>query len=376
MLVIYSDKIVQNDAVISGYIHIADGKIQKIDEKSSLKDYIDMTGKYILPGLINIKSEHISRENQIKLNSRFPFAKIFREVEIKYASAGITTLFHSIPLVNGRYREDFTTGPKMAKDIKELSKSSNLIDHRIHMAFQLGFIQSMDKIKEMLESNLLDYISYSGYCRSDEEGYREIYYEDYIQRVMDLSEATCRRMVERVRELRSESNLEELAYMLKYAHYKGVKVGTSELSVIKKLEFLEQQGINIIENPSLEEALNLDSDSDKMIMMDILSLSKQLNKTYQDQVVSAIRTGHIDILSSGMSARALLAFVLQLPEEIGLEKAVSLVTSNPATALKLKDRGQIKENLRADLIVVDILDEVPVVEMTISNGKIVYRANY
>ena len=166
MLVIYSDKIVQNDAVISGYIHIADGKIQKIDEKSSLKDYIDMTGKYILPGLINIKSEHISRENQIKLNSRFPFAKIFREVEIKYASAGITTLFHSIPLVNGRYREDFTTGPKMAKDIKELSKSSNLIDHRIHMAFQLGFIQSMDKIKEMLESNLLDYISYSGYCRS------------------------------------------------------------------------------------------------------------------------------------------------------------------------------------------------------------------
>ena len=376
MLVIYSDKIVQNDAVISGYIHIADGKIQKIDEKSSLKEYIDMTGKYILPGLINIKSEHISRENQIKLNSRFPFAKIFREVEIKYASAGITTLFHSIPLVNGRYREDFTTGPKMAKDIKELSKNSNLIDHRIHMAFQLGFIQSMDKIKEMLESNLLDYISYSGYCRSDEERYREIYYEDYIQRVMGLSEATCRRMVERVRELRSESNLEELAYMLKYAHYKGVKVGTSELSVIKKLEFLEQQGINIIENPSLEEALNLDSDSDKMIMMDILSLSKQLNKTYQDQVVSAIRTGHIDILSSDMRAHDILAFVFQLAQDLGLEKAVSLVTSNPATALKLKDRGQIKENLRADLIVVDILDEVPVVEMTISNGKIVYRANY
>lgn len=45
MLTIYSDKIVQNDAVISGYIHIADGKIQKIDEKSSLKEYIDMTGK-------------------------------------------------------------------------------------------------------------------------------------------------------------------------------------------------------------------------------------------------------------------------------------------------------------------------------------------
>ncbi len=374
MLVIYSDKIVKDDNTVSGYIHIADGKIREISDETHFKDYIDMTGKYVLPGIINIKSEHIFRESQIKINNVFPFSKIFREVEIKYASAGVTTLFHYLPLVSGRYKEDFTKGPNMAKDIKELASDLSLIDHRIHMAFQLGFIQSMDKIKDVLEMNVLDYISYMGYCRSEEEQYRESYYEDYIQRVMKLSEDTCRRMVKRVRELRSESNLEELAYMLKYAHYKGVKVGTSELSVIKKLEFLDRKGINIIENPSLEEALDLDAE--KMVMMDILSLNKDLDKAYKEHIISAIISEHIDIFSSDMRAHDILAFVFHLSRYIGLEKAISLVTSNPAKALELTDRGRIQKGLRADLIAVDIINEVPVVEMTVSNGKVVYKANY
>ena len=376
MQIIYSDRILQNEALRSGYIHVADGKIQKITDDINNEEYIDMSGRYILPGLINIKSDQIAREAQIKINNKFPFAKIFREVEIRCASAGITTLFHSIPLLTGRYREDFTTGPKMVRDIKALAQNSNLIDHKLHMTFQLGFMESMDKIKEMLESNTLSYISYTGYCRSEEERYREVYYEDYIQRVMGLGEETCRKMVIRVRELRTESNLEELANMLKYAHYKGLKVGSAELSVINKLEFLEQHGVNIIENPSLDEASKFKGDDDRMIMMDILSLNKLLSKTYQNQIKEAIKSGHIDILTSDMRSHDMLIYIFELAKEIGLAEAVALVTTNPAKALDLNDRGQIKENLRADLIVVNILDEVPVVEMTISNGKIVYRTNY
>ena len=376
MLTIYSDKIVQDDALRSGYIHIAEGRIHKITDEIDHNEYLDMSGRFILPGLINIKSEQIARESQIKINSKFPFAKIFREVEARYASAGITTLFHSIPLLSGRYREDFTKGPNMAREIKTLAQHANLIDHRLHMTFQLGFMESMDKVKEMLETNILSYISYTGYCRSEEERYREVYYEEYIQRVMGLGEETRRRMVERVRELRSESNLEELAYMLKYAHYKGLKVGSPELSVITKLEFLEHHGINIIENPTLDEASKFGDDNDKMIMMDILSLNKQLNKTYQNQIINAIKAGHIDILASDMRPHDMLIYVFELSKEIGLAEAIALVTKNPALVLELPDRGQIKEDLRADLIVVNILDEVPVVEMTISNGKVVYNANY
>ena len=306
----------------------------------------------------------------------FPFQKTFKEVELRFASAGITTLFHSIPIVNGRSQDDFTTGPNIAKKISELSKGKNLIDHKVHIEFQLGFIESMDKVKELLEGGFLDYISYLGYCRTEEERYREVYYQEYIQRSMGLSEEICRKMVKRVRELRSESNLEELAYMLKYSHYKGVKVGSSELDTMRKLDYLQQDGVNILEYPFTMDAIDFANDTKKQILLDTLSLSKGKGGIVKLDPWQAVLDGKIDMLSSDMRPYDLLPYVFLLGKEMGLENSVKLVSKNPATALDLIDRGEIKEGLRADLIAVDVVDEVPVTVMSMSQGNISYSSNY
>lgn len=376
MKVLYSDKIVLNDNVTQGYIHIEDGVIKSISADSKSTNIIDFKGKYILPGLINIQSEQLIRENRIKANNMFPFQKTFKEVEMRFASAGITTLFHSIPIVNGRSQDDFTTGPNIAKKISELSKGKNLIDHKVHIEFQLGFIESMDKVKELLEGGFLDYISYLGYCRTEEERYREVYYQEYIQRSMGLSEEICRKMVKRVRELRSESNLEELAYMLKYSHYKGVKVGSSELDTMRKLDYLQQDGVNILEYPFTMDAIDFAKGTKKQILLDTLSLSKGKGGIVKLDPWQAVLDGKIDMLSSDMRPYDLLAYVFLLGKEMGLENSVKLVSKNPATALELIDRGEIKEGMRADLIAVDVVDEVPVTVMTMSQGNVSYSSNY
>lgn len=376
MKVLYSDRIVLNDNVTQGYIHIEDGVIKSISADSKSTNIIDFKGKYILPGLINIQSEQLIRENRIKANNMFPFQKTFKEVEMRFASAGITTLFHSIPIVNGRSQDDFTTGPNIAKKISELSKGKNLIDHKVHIEFQLGFIESMDKVKELLEGGFLDYISYLGYCRTEEERYREVYYQEYIQRSMGLSEEICRKMVKRVRELRSESNLEELAYMLKYSHYKGVKVGSSELDTMRKLDYLQQDGVNILEYPFTMDAIDFAKGTKKQILLDTLSLSKGKGGIVKLDPWQAVLDGKIDMLSSDMRPYDLLAYVFLLGKEMGLENSVKLVSKNPATALELIDRGEIKEGMRADLIAVDVVDEVPVTVMTMSQGNVSYSSNY
>lgn len=380
MSVIFSDKIVFRDTISSGYIHIKDGLIERITDSLEInkesENLIDMSGKYILPGIINIHSEHIYRENIIKANGMFPIEKIFREVEKRCTSSGITTLYHSMPLIHGRHQDDFTTGPNLVRKIKELSKKRTLIDHRTHMEFQLGYLDSMDKLKELLESGILDYISYLGYCRSDEERYREVYYKDYIQRSMGLDDDTCMKMVERVRELRSESNLEELAYMLKYAHYKGMKVASAELNSIRKLEFLAKHGINIIEFPMDRETIDFARSTEKKVLADTMSLSKANGAMPEIDMYKAVKDGYIDMLSADIRAYDLLMYTFVLAKEIGLSKAAQLVTINPAEALDLHDRGEIKEGLRADIIAVELIEEVPVVSMTMSNGKISYRTEY
>lgn len=373
MITIYCDKIIGEEEFFSGFLHVEEGQIAKITRNLDRSPDYDYTGYYLMPGLVNIHSEYIARETQLATNKFFPFAKIFRDVEIKFLSAGVTTLFHSLELVRGRYRNDFASGPQMVKSIRELSRKDSLIDHKTHMEFPLSFIDSIDKIKELIEGNYLDYISYLGYLRNEEERYREVYYQEYIQRVMSLDENTVTKMVERVRELRSESNLEELAYMVKYANYKGVKVGSAELDSIKKLGFLQKNGINIIEFPINQETVDFAKEHGKKILVDCLSLLKKQRNSGGVDLLKAVTEGKVDILSSDTRSGDLLPTIFCLGKTIGLPKAVALSTSNAAEAVGLVDRGKIKVGKKADLLVVkEMAEQIPLVKAVFCEGRLQY----
>lgn len=58
--------------------------------------------------------------------------------------------------------------------------------------------------------------------------------------------------------------------------------------------------------------------------------------------MSAIRTGHIDILSSDMRAHDILAFVFQLAQDLGLEKS-SIACHEIQQLLKLKTEDKSRK---------------------------------
>ena len=55
-----------------------------------------------------------------------------------------------------------------------------------------------------------------------------------------------------------------------------------------------------------------------------------------------------------------------------LPEAMQLVTSRPADAVGLKDRGRIAEGLRADLAVLRLVDDVPLVRSVWREGRQVF----
>src|SRR5690606_14676232 len=128
--------------------------------------------------------------------------------------------------------------------------------------------------------------------------------------------------------------------------------------------------INIIEFPLDMETIGFARSTGKKVLADTLSLSKVRNSLLEIDMFEAVRQGYIDILSTDIRAYDLLMYTFVLSKEMGLAKAVQLVASNPAEALELDDRGEIKQGMRADIIAVQMLEDVPVVTMTMSNGKI------
>jgi alpha-D-ribose 1-methylphosphonate 5-triphosphate diphosphatase len=92
-------------------------------------------------------------------------------------------------------------------------------------------------------------------------------------------------------------------------------------------------------------------------------------------VSELLAAGLVDILASDYVPRSMLdcAFMVASESELGvdLSAAVRMVTSAPARACGLDDRGEILPGLRADLIRVRLADKFPVVRAAWRAGRLV-----
>jgi alpha-D-ribose 1-methylphosphonate 5-triphosphate diphosphatase len=88
--------------------------------------------------------------------------------------------------------------------------------------------------------------------------------------------------------------------------------------------------------------------------------------------------GLCSILSSDYYYPAMLVAPFRLAADTGLSLAQAwrLVSTHPAVALGLKDRGEITRGLRADLLLVEEAPEGPRLVATICHGEIAWLADW
>jgi alpha-D-ribose 1-methylphosphonate 5-triphosphate diphosphatase len=81
--------------------------------------------------------------------------------------------------------------------------------------------------------------------------------------------------------------------------------------------------------------------------------------------------GLVDILSSDYMPASLLQAPFVMAEKLGLplHQTLRTVTTNPARALGLCDRGELAPGQRADLLRVRMVDDVPVVVAVWREGR-------
>jgi alpha-D-ribose 1-methylphosphonate 5-triphosphate diphosphatase len=91
-------------------------------------------------------------------------------------------------------------------------------------------------------------------------------------------------------------------------------------------------------------------------------------------ITEAIQLGLVDTLCSDYYPSAILHAIFKIYNQkiLNLQEAVKLATLNPAKAVKIdKYTGSIEKNKDADLIIVDMVDQLPLVTNTIVKGRIV-----
>ena len=371
MLIIYSDKIVLKDKIDKGYIIIQDNIIKSIqkDIKEDEKKYvIDYTGSYIMPGIVNINSKNLDTKKIFTL-SYDDFIRRLKNIEYYYASFGVSTMYHNVYFTEDTIQKEseIENTSKIIKWIKNYDELPiSIVDNKTHLKFQINSAKTMDDVKYLLDAEKVDFVSYDiKDNRRNINMYKDQYMQSFIQTNLNLSEDIADKVIDRIRQLRDESNIEELAYLVKYAHFKGVKVCTSEYSSASKIYNDFKDTTDIIKITSQNNDIPMEKD----IYFKLLRTSKILeNKDYS-------KIDESSILSSDKKPSELLECLSILMEKIPMYEISKLLSKNPAKALGLESLGQIKEGYIADLAVLKLFDKHPVVISLIKNGQIKFNIN-
>lgn len=155
-------RIVLSDRVIArGALRIEDGLIAEISETPVSQADIEGNGLLLMPGMIDMHGDMIEREIEPRPGVRMPMEMGLRDLDLRLATAGITTAYASLSFAPGSTyghmrSYDFTSA--LIRAVVE-ARPRLLIDHRVHARFEVTFPAALSVVKELVGEGSVDLVS-------------------------------------------------------------------------------------------------------------------------------------------------------------------------------------------------------------------------
>jgi alpha-D-ribose 1-methylphosphonate 5-triphosphate diphosphatase len=365
-----------------GTIWIGDGKIREVREVASpaaqAGQILDAGGAYVMPGIMDIHTDAMEAEIVPRPGADIPVAVAFNELERKMCACGITTVFHSLHL--GYDHAEEISRSKYSRDeifheVKRAAAGPTLIHNKIHLRFELTGIGAYDQCLDLMRDGYVDLLSVMDHTPGQGQ-IRKEYYKTFLL-AQGKSEAQMDQLIEeRIAWPKVEG--ERLQAMVDFAKKRNIPVASHDDDTIAKVDAMLALGVDISEFPiNMETAayatrLGLYVAGGASNVLRGGSLSGNLDMT------GAIRERVVGILCSDYYPGAILHSVFKLHLEHGmpLNDAVNLATLHPAESVGLDvETGSLEQGKRADLVVVQLRDSLPVISKVMVNGKWVLQTN-
>ena len=380
--------IIKNAIVVTNYkelprasVLVEHGLITHIAENIDSKyanTIIDAEGAYLLPGIIDIHTDALDAEIMPRSGADMPINVAFRELERKMSGCGFTTVYHSMHL--GYDMAELHSKSKYSRlevfdTVYKASKGSTLLNNKIHLRFELSGVNAYQTCFELMEKGYISLLSVMDHT----PGQGQISKEQFISFILKMGKSAS----EAEQAYKEKITLpiiegEKLEALINYAQKLNITVASHDDDTVDKVEYMHGLGVNICEFPiNMETATRATSLGMHVVggASNILrggSLSGNLNMR------DAVLQRKIDTLCSDYYPPAILhsIFKLHLENNFPLNEAVNLATLNPAKAAGInKHTGSIEIGKDADLIIVKLIDDIPMVTHTIVRGNMAAQAN-
>jgi alpha-D-ribose 1-methylphosphonate 5-triphosphate diphosphatase len=350
---------------------------QHIDKKHAGK-IIDAAGDIVMPGIIDIHTDAMDAEIVPRTGADIPIAIAFRELERKMSGCGFTTVYHSMHL--GYDMAEMHSHSKYSRlevfeTVHNASKGSTLLNNKIHLRFELSGVKAYDSCFELMDKGYVNILSVMDHTPGQGQITKE-YFIKFAMKKGKSEEEAIAAYDERISMPIIKGK--ELEALIRHAQKLHIPVASHDDDTVEKVDYMHGLGIDICEFPITMDTARHAAKLGMHVVGGASNILRGGSLSGNLDMKEAVLAGAVDSLCSDYYPPSILHSIFKLYNEAGvpLHDAVNLATLHPAKAAGIsKQTGSIEKGKDADLVIVKLINDIPMVTHTIVRGHIVAQAS-
>nr|WP_314072672.1 alpha-D-ribose 1-methylphosphonate 5-triphosphate diphosphatase [uncultured Roseococcus sp.] len=340
-------QVLREGELVAGDVTLAEGRIA---EGNGADRHLDATGLLVMPGLIDIHGDAHERALQPRPNVDFPADFAMRDAAAQLLASGITTAYLGITL---SWEPGLRSLQAFESTLGALRNPPPGPDFRVHLRFEADNFEAEPAALAAIEAgevHLLGFNDHTPGIRKKLGNPKEL--GKYAGRA-GVSEEQFKTLAEAAYARRGEIP-ESRARMAGAAQAAGIPMLSHDDAKLEDRALFRGLGASICEFPMNEPVAENARAAGEAVVMGSPNVVRGGSHLGWASAAPLAERGLVTVLASDYHWPAMLAAPFRMAARgvMNLAQAWALVSTNPADALGLKDRGRIAPGLRGDLTLV------------------------
>lgn len=360
---------------------------------------IDARGKILAPALIDVHGDAFERQIMPRPGVFFPMETAVLETDRQLAANGIATTYHSVTLSYEPGLRSVERAREMMQAIRDLAPRLS-VENRVQLRWETFAFEALETLDWAMDAPLKPSLAFNDHLTmamrgKDVKMQERLFEHNPDFEVMDLSDEALfakryrkhtersgldyddhKRLVHKVWDRRADV-VETMSGVAAKARAKGIPMLSHDDTQAETRKFYNAIGASASEFPMTMGPVDQARADGDLIIFGSPNAVRGGSHIGSLGAGDMVEAGLCDVLASDYYYPAMLAAVERLDREKRADRSAlwSLISSGPAQAMGLDDRGEISLGKRADLVLVEWPEQhTPAIQGTWVAGRCAYRA--
>ncbi len=339
---------------LTGHIRLVDGRIADLVQGTHVPTgAIDCGGDLVMPGLVELHTDNLERHIEPRPKVSWPHAAAIIAHDAELAGVGITTVFDALrvgSVISSSTYLKYARG--LATELLDLRAAGALrIDHHLHLRAEICCETLLEELAEFGPDDNVGLISLMDHTPGQRQ-FRDISkLEHYVRGKHGYTKAEFEGHVASQQALQAKLGAVHEQAAVQTAARLGAVLASHDDTTAHQVAVSAGHGVRLAEFPTTVEAARACHDHGIKVMMGAPNLIRGGSHSGNVAALELAQAGMLDIVSSDYVPSSLLSAALMLGDIWGdMARGVATVTTAPAGATGLTDRGHLTLGARADVI--------------------------